>query len=142
VLQTHAAHEEGGSREFGLMVTRFSGARGRVQRVHALPVRPAPQTERRFEPTGHPEVVIDADLVLLAIGFDGTAEHGLLDGLGVARDAAGRVVVDSHFATTAPRVFACGDASRGASLVVWAIAEGRAAARSCDRELVGATRLP
>jgi glutamate synthase (NADPH/NADH) small chain len=80
--------------------------------------------------------------VLLAIGFDGPAKSVLLDELGVARDARGNIIVDSDFATTAPGVFAAGDAMRGASLIVWAIADGRVAARSCDRYLMGSTRLP
>jgi glutamate synthase (NADPH/NADH) small chain len=143
VLQTHAAHEEGGSREFGLMVTRFSGERRAVQRVHAMPVTPAGRSgERRFEPTGEPEVIIDADLALLAIGFDGASPGRLLDELGVERDPAGNLAVDASFATATPTVFACGDATRGASLIVWAIADGRSAARSCDRALMGVTRLP
>jgi glutamate synthase (NADPH) small chain len=143
VLQTHAAHEEGGTRDFGLMVTRFSGEQGSVRRVHATPVRPVLTKEgRRFEPTGEPEVAMDADLVLLAIGFQGPPPSALLDELGVLCDREGNIAVDSDFRTSSPGVFACGDASRGASLIVWAIADGRAAARSCDRELVGATGLP
>ncbi|TMB92308.1 MAG: glutamate synthase subunit beta [Chloroflexi bacterium] len=143
ILRTYPVHEEGGSRDFGLMVTAFGGDGGTVQRVHAVRVEPRYENgERRFEPAGDNEIVIDADLVLLAIGFQGPAEDALLDALAVRRDGRGNVAVDTHFATDAPGVFAAGDAVRGASLIVWAIADGRIAARSCDRYLMGATRLP
>jgi len=143
VLQTYPAHEEGGSRDFALMVTRFTGEGGRVRRVHAVRVEPRVVEGRRdFVPLGEPEVTMDADLVLIAIGFAGTEGAGFLRDLGVDRDAGGSVIVDTEFATSAPRVFAAGDACRGASLIVWAIADGRAAARTCDRELTGVTRLP
>ena len=84
----------------------------------------------------------DADLVLIAIGYDGPTQSGLLDELSVTFDDAGNVAVDEAFACTAPGVFAAGDAVRGASLIVWAIADGRAAARSCDAYLTGSVRLP
>ncbi|MBV9101491.1 MAG: FAD-dependent oxidoreductase, partial [Candidatus Dormibacteraeota bacterium] len=87
------------------------------------------------------EATIDADLVLLAIGFDGP-EPGLLDAFGLHRDGRGNVRVNEDLSTSVDGVFAAGDAVRGASLIVWAIADGRAAARTCDRHLMGATLLP
>src|SRR5207249_2580478 len=121
ILRTYPVHEEGGSRDFGLMVTAFGGDGGTVQRVHAVRVEPRYENgARRFEPAGDNETVIDADLVLLAIGFQGPAEDSLLDALAVRRDGRGNVAVDTHFATDAPGVFAAGDAVRGASLIVWA----------------------
>ena len=84
---------------------------------------------------------IPADLVLLALGFTGMQETGLQDQLGVRLDR-GVVHRDSTYMTDVPGVFACGDAGRGASLVVWAIAEGRACASAVDRHLEGWTRLP
>jgi len=143
VLQTHPVHEEGGSREFRIMVTGFSGDGGAVRRAHTVEVETHRENGSRwFAPVSGTEAVFDATLVLLAIGFDGPNPSPLLDGLGVARDARGNIAVDSGFATSEDGIFAAGDAVRGASLIVWAIADGRIAARSCDRFLMGATRLP
>ncbi|MGH7685498.1 MAG: FAD-dependent oxidoreductase, partial [Candidatus Dormibacteria bacterium] len=97
---------------------------------------------REFVPEPGTEAAIDAELVLLAIGFDGATPGPLLDGLGVAQDRRRNLVVDESFATGAPGVFAAGDAMRGAALIVNAIADGRGAARSCDRYLMGVSRLP
>ena len=143
VLQTYPAHEEGGARDFGIMVTSFSGDDGAVEHAHTVrcTVR-RHRGGREFVPEPGSEAVIDADLVLLAIGFDGAGTSPLLHGLGVAADAAGNIAVDDGFCTSAEGVFAAGDAMRGASLIVWAIADGRNAARSCDRYLMGSTRLP
>lgn len=143
ILRTYPAHEEGGARDFGVMVTHFSGADGRVERVHTVRVdgqRTSAGT-RGLRPVPGSEATIDADLVLLAVGFDGP-EPALLDALGVGRDARGNALVDEDFATDVPGIFAAGDAARGASLIVWAIADGRVAARTCDRHLMGATLLP
>ena len=82
-----------------------------------------------------------ADLVLLAMGFLGPEKKGLLDELGVALDARGNVTVDDNKMTSVPGVFAAGDMSRGQSLIVWAIAEGREAARGVDKHLMGETVL-
>ena len=143
ILRTYPAHDEGGSREFGLMVTRFEGENGAVQRVRAARVEAQRQHGRRtFVPLPGEEVHIDADLVLIAIGYDGATRSSLLDELSVPVDDAGNITVDEAFACATPGVFAAGDAVRGASLIVWAIADGRAAARSCDAYLTGAFRLP
>ena len=84
---------------------------------------------------------IPADLVLLALGFTGVEETGLQEQLGLS-DHRGLLARDETYMTQVPGVFACGDAGRGASLVVWAIAEGRACASAVDRHLEGWTRLP
>ena len=97
---------------------------------------------RTFEPVPGEDVTFDADLVLIAIGYDGPARSTLLEGLSIEVDRGGNVGVDEAFASSAPGVFAAGDAVRGASLIVWAIADGRAAARSCDTYLMGTARLP
>jgi glutamate synthase (NADPH/NADH) small chain len=98
---------------------------------------------REFRPVAGSRTELPADLVLLAAGFVGTDVPELLDALG-AEQAAGRgtVAIDEHWRTTADGVYACGDASRGASLVVWAIAEGRACAAAVDDALTGVTELP
>jgi glutamate synthase (NADPH/NADH) small chain len=143
ILRTYPAHDEGGSREFGFMVTRFEGENGAVQRVRASRVEARRENGRRsFVAVPGEDVSLDADLVLIAIGYEGATRSSLLDELSVTFDARGNVAVDDAFACTPPGVFAAGDAVRGASLIVWAIADGRAAARSCDTYLTGAVRLP
>jgi glutamate synthase (NADPH/NADH) small chain len=143
ILRTYPAHDEGGSREFGLMVTRFEGENGAVRRVHAARVEARRERgSRTFVPLPGEDVQLEADLVLIAIGYDGPTKTGLLDELSVTFNDAGNVAVDEAFACTAPGIFAAGDAVRGASLIVWAIADGRAAARSCDAYLTGSVRLP
>jgi glutamate synthase (NADPH) small chain len=143
ILRTYPAHDEGGSREFGLMVTSFEGEHGAVQRVRAARVEAVRESGRRtFVPLPGDDTHLDADLVLIAIGYEGPARSALLDGLSVPFDSSGNVAVDEAFACATPGVFAAGDAVRGASLIVWAIADGRAAARSCDAYLTGAVRLP
>ncbi|MBV8196158.1 MAG: FAD-dependent oxidoreductase [Candidatus Dormibacteraeota bacterium] len=124
------------------MVTAFAGDDGAVQRVLTVRVEPR-YTEhgREFVHVHGTESSIDADLVLLAIGFDGPPPMPLLDELQVTRDTRRNIAVDDDFATQVGGVFAAGDAVRGASLIVWAIADGRVAARSCDRYLMGSSRL-
>jgi glutamate synthase (NADPH/NADH) small chain len=143
ILRTYPAHDEGGSREFGLMVTGFESEHGAVQRVRAARVEAVRESGRRtFVPLPGDDTHLDADLVLIAIGYEGPTRSTLLDGLSVPFDNSGNVAVDEAFACATPGVFAAGDAVRGASLIVWAIADGRAAARSCDAYLTGAVRLP
>ena len=144
ILRTYPAHEEGGSRDFAIMVTGFSGERSEVQRVHTVRVDVArfPDGRREITPVAGTESVLDADLVLLAIGFDGPSRMPLLDAMSIPLGGNTNVVVDDGFATPVPGVFAAGDAVRGASLIVWAIADGRIAARSCDRYLMGRSLLP
>jgi glutamate synthase (NADPH/NADH) small chain len=98
-------------------------------------------SRRVYEKVPGSNFELEADLVLLAIGFWGP-ERQLLDKLGVGVTERGNVAYDDRWATNVPGVFACGDATRGASLIVWAIAEGRAAAAAVDSYLVGETLLP
>ncbi len=143
ILRTYPAHDEGGSRDFGLMVTRFEGTDDSVQRVCATRVEARREHGvRTFVPVDEGEVTIEGDLVLIAIGYEGPGRSVLLDGLSVDLDRSGNIAVDESFACATPGVFAAGDATRGASLIVWAIADGRAAARSCDAYLMGTVRLP
>ena len=125
------------------MVTRFEGADGDLRSVRAVRVEARRENGiRTFIPTADAEVRIDADLVLIAIGYQGATRSTLLDELPVTFGTGGTIAVDEAFACTTPGVFAAGDAVRGASLIVWAIAEGRAAARGCDAYLTGSIRLP
>jgi len=137
VLQTHPAHEEGGRRLYGVIVTGFHGSE-QVEAIETVECEVQRAADgREFTPRPGTERLMPADLVLLAIGFDGVAVPALVEGLGARLTDAGAVAVDAEF-RAAPGVFASGDATRGASLIVWAIAEGRQAAAACDRFLTAA----
>ena len=145
VLKTSAAHEEGGAREWGIHTTHFTGEAGQVRELHAVRVEQAARDadgRRAIVPIAGSEVVYPADLVLVAIGYSGPDPDGLLGSLGVRFSHRGTVAADSEYQTSLPGVFAAGDVRRGQSLIVWAIAEGREAAHSVDKYLMGASRLP
>lgn len=136
-----SAHEEGGKREYAVSTTHFEGdENGQVTALHLVEVAFG---DGRFEPVPGTERSIPAGLVTLAMGFTGPERgNGLLDQLGVELDARGNVARDEDFATSVPGVFVAGDAGRGQSLIVWAVAEGRSAAAGVDRHLTGQTSLP
>jgi glutamate synthase (NADPH) small chain len=137
-LRTESAHEEGGRRHWAVATTKFTGdEHGRVKQLHAIRVGPAP----KFEPMPGTEFAMDADLVLLALGFTGPVKKGMIEQLGVNLDARGNVATNGSYMSSVPGVFAAGDTRRGQSLVVWAISEGRSAARAMDQYLMGATHL-
>ena len=145
VLRSSAAHEEGGIRDYGILTKRFSGSNGRVEKLHAAKLKwVVAQNNARptMEEIPGTDFEIDVDLVLLALGFVHPEHGGMLADLGVDLDGRGNVKVDESRMTSVPGVFAAGDMSRGQSLVVWAIAEGRDAAHHMDRYLMGATALP
>jgi glutamate synthase (NADPH/NADH) small chain len=138
-LRIESAHEEGGLRDWSVSTVRFTGDdHGNVKKLHAVRVGPAP----KFEPMPGTEFDMDVDLVLLAMGFSGPVRNGLVEDLGVALDARGNVQSNGNFMSSVPGVFAAGDLRRGQSLVVWAIAEGRKAARGIDEFLMGSSLLP
>ena len=133
-LRTSHAHEEGCEREWSVATTAFSGDNGRVQRLHAVRLEKQTLADGRGDyarVTGS-EFVIEADLVLLAMGFTGPVKSRLITELGVELNARGAVMADGLHRTSVPGVFAAGDAHRGASLIVWAIREGRDAAQSIN----------
>jgi glutamate synthase (NADPH/NADH) small chain len=132
-LRMESSHEEGGQREWAVATTHFTGdGGGNVKQLHGIRVTPAP----KFDPIAGTEFTMDVDLVLLAMGFTGPVKSGLIDQLGVRLDARGNVAANEQDCLTSlPGVFAAGDARRGQSLVVWAIAEGRKAAASVDQYL-------
>jgi glutamate synthase (NADPH/NADH) small chain len=139
------AHDEGVHEAWAHEVVEFLGDdAGAVRAVVTQEVeiiRLHGRREFRTVPGSRSE--LPAELVLLATGFAGTDEPDLLDALGVTRDPQrGTAVVDEQWRTSADGVYACGDANRGASLVVWAIAEGRACAAAVDDRLSGASDLP
>ena len=137
-LRTESSHEEGGLREWAIATTRFTGdAKGNVKQLHAIRVGPPP----KFEPLAGTEFTLDADLVLLALGFLGPVKNGMIEQLGVNLDARSNIATDADYMSSVPGVFAAGDMRRGQSLVVWAIAEGRNAARGVDKFLMGRTYL-
>jgi glutamate synthase (NADPH) small chain len=131
-LRIEGAHEEGGTRRWGIATTRFtSDANGNVKQLHGIQVGPPPM----FEPIAGTEFVMDANLVLLAMGFTGPVRSGMIEQLGVKLNARGNVEANGDYMSSVPGVFAAGDMRRGQSLVVWAIAEGRKAAASIDQYL-------
>jgi glutamate synthase (NADPH/NADH) small chain len=131
-LRIESSHEEGGTRDWSVNTVKFTGdADGNVKQLHALRVGAPP----KFEAIGGTEFTLDADLVLLAMGFTGPVKNGLIEQLGVGLDGRGNVASDANYMSSVPGVFAAGDMRRGQSLVVWAIAEGRKAAEGIDRYL-------
>ncbi len=139
MLRVESSHEEGGVREWAVSTTHFTGnPEGRVAQLHATRVGPPP----KFEPIPGTEFSIDTDLVLLAMGFAGPVREALVEQMELRLDPRGNIAVDQNFMSSAPGVFAAGDMRRGQSLVVWAIADGRKAARAVDKYLMGKTRLP
>jgi glutamate synthase (NADPH/NADH) small chain len=139
-LRSESSHEEGGIREWSVSTKRFSG-NGSVQKLHAVRLEWTP--DRKFREVPGSEFEIEADLVLLAMGFLGPVQEGLVKDLGLELDERQNIKADTKtYQTSVPGVFAAGDARRGQSLVVWALAEGRRAARSIDQWLTGSTKLP
>ena len=131
-LRIEGAHEEGGIRQWSIATTKFTGDQnGNVKQLHGIKVGPPP----KFEPVAGTEFVMDADLVLLAMGFTGPVRNGMIEQLGVKLDVRGNVEANGDYLTSVPGVFSAGDMRRGQSLVVWAIAEGRKAAASIDKYL-------
>ena len=131
-LRTSHAHEEGCDRQWSISTTKFTGHNGQVTKLHGNRVK---FENGKFTPIHSSDFEMDADLVLLAMGFTGPVKNGLLDSLGVKYDQRGAVSVDEHFMTNLDGVFAGGDTKRGASLIVWAIAEGRKMAAGINQYL-------
>jgi glutamate synthase (NADPH/NADH) small chain len=131
-LRTEGAHEEGGVRDWSLATTKFTGSEsGQVQQLHAVRVGPAPE----FEVIPGTEFKMEADLVLIAMGFVGPVRNGMIEQLAVKLDSRGNVATDQNNMSSVQGIFAAGDMRRGQSLVVWAIAEGRKTAASVDAYL-------
>jgi glutamate synthase (NADPH/NADH) small chain len=139
VLRTYPAHEEGGERRWNVAVTAFSGARGQVERVQVTEVVRMPNG--RTARVAGTEREIEADLVLLAIGFAGPVRDRLLHDLDLPFGPRGAIATNGDYLVPERDVFVAGDARRGASLIVWAIAEGRSAARQIDLSLMGKSLL-
>jgi len=136
-LRTSSSHEEGAKREFSVLTQTFTGENGRVKKLHCVHV------DEKIKPIPGTEFELDADLVLLAMGFVHPVHEGMLKSLGVALDPRGNVKADTlAYQTSLPKVFSAGDMRRGQSLVVWAIREGRQCAHAVDKFLMGQSLLP
>jgi glutamate synthase (NADPH/NADH) small chain len=144
IFRVSSAHEEGGERLYAVSTQRFTGdAAGRVRQLHATQVDLIREGGRLdFRPVPGSEFTLDVELVLLAMGFVGPERSGPIADLGLKLTERGNVWRDEHWMTSTPGVFTCGDMQRGQSLIVWAIAEGRSAARGVDRYLMGTSDLP
>jgi len=136
-LRTSSSHQEGVERDFAVGTQSFSGENGQVKKLHCA------RLDDKFKPIPGTEFDIEADLVLLAMGFVHPLHEGMLKLLNVALDQRGNVSADTNaYLTSVPKVFAAGDMRRGQSLVVWAIREGRQCAHAVDKFLMGKTTLP
>ncbi|MGC1465477.1 MAG: glutamate synthase subunit beta [Pseudolabrys sp.] len=136
-LRTSSSHEEGAAREFAVLTQKFSGENGAVKKLHCVHV------DGKFKPVAGSEFEIEAELVLLAMGFVHPVHEGMVKSLGLTLDRRGNVQADTFaYKTSSPKVFAAGDMRRGQSLVVWAIREGRQCAHAIDKYLMGTTTLP
>ena len=140
IFRTSSAHEEGGERVYAVSTREFVA--DEAGRVRALRLVDVDLADGRMTPRPRTEREVPCDLVLLAMGFTGAEDGGLLSGIGLRLDERGRVPRDDRYATSVPGVFVAGDMGRGQSLIVWAIAEGRSAAAAADRYLSGETALP
>jgi len=143
IFRVSGAHEEGGERVYAVSTQRFLGdERGRVKALEAVKVDMVRDGGRiEFKPVPGTEFKLDVDLVLLAMGFLGPERLGMLTDFGVRLTERGNVWRDANWMTSVRGVFACGDMQRGQSLIVWAIAEGRSAARGVDLYLMGKSEL-
>jgi len=143
IFRISSAHEEGGERVFSVSTDSFSGTDGQVSKLHGTKVEIIREDGRMsFKPVPDSGFTMDVDLVLLAMGFVGPEREGLLAELDVKLTERGNVWRDTNWMTSQPSVFAAGDMQRGQSLIVWAIAEGRSAARGIDTHLMGSSTLP
>jgi glutamate synthase (NADPH/NADH) small chain len=145
ILRSSSSHEEGVQRDWSISTKSFSGdADGNVRKLHGIRLEWNKGANGRMQMVEVPgsEFAIDCELVLLAMGFLGPEKPGMIEQLGVRLDERSNVSVGADYQSSVPGVFACGDMRRGQSLVVWAIWEGREAARGVDAFLMGHTDLP
>ncbi len=145
IMRSSHAHEEGGVRDWSINTTHFTGENGRVTNLNGVHVEfglPSVDGRRPMNAVAGSEFALEVDMVLLAMGFVHPQHSGLLNELGIEIDGRGNVKTDRDYQTSVSGVFAAGDMRRGQSLIVWAIAEGREAARGVDRFLTGRSMLP
>ncbi|MDA0265079.1 MAG: glutamate synthase subunit beta [Chloroflexi bacterium] len=145
ILRSSPAHEEGGIRDYSILTKSFSGSDGKLEKLHGVRVEWKPGVDGgrpSMEEIPGSEFEIETELTLLAMGFLHPEQDGMLAQIGVELDGRGNIAIDANRMSNVPGVFAAGDAARGQSLVVWAIAEGRETARAIDLYLMGKTFLP
>jgi glutamate synthase (NADPH/NADH) small chain len=140
IYRVSSAHEESGERMYSVSTQEF--VKNENGKLTGLKLVETEFINGKFEPIPGSEKVIPADLVFLAMGFTGPEKSELLNQLEVTLDERGNIIRDENYATAAEGVYVCGDAGRGQSLIVWAIAEGRSAASAVDTYLSGHTQLP
>jgi glutamate synthase (NADPH/NADH) small chain len=143
IYRVSAAHEEGGERDYSILTKSLSGENGVLKKLHGVRVEFVSEDGRQvMREIAGTEFEEDVDLLLLAMGFLGPEKPGMLEQLGVELTARGNVAADENKMTSVQGVFTAGDMTRGQSLIVWAINEGRAAARGIDQFLMGESLLP
>jgi glutamate synthase (NADPH/NADH) small chain len=151
IFRTSSAHEEaieqaGGKdvRDFAIGTKKFTGENGVVKKLHGIKLEwvKGPDGRPVMKEIAGSEFELDCDLCFLAMGFLGPEPEGPIQQLGLKLDPRGNIAVDENYMTNVPGVFAAGDCRRGQSLVVWAISEGRQAARGVDAFLMGTSDLP
>jgi glutamate synthase (NADPH) small chain len=144
-LRKSSSHEEGVERFWSISTKKFIGAKGKLKKLVTVNVEftpPANGGRPQIKEVPGSEKEWPADLVLLALGFTGPEAGGLADGLGIEVDPRGNIKTNDQYQTNVPNIFAAGDSRRGQSLIVWAISEGREAARAVDEFLMGFSNLP
>lgn len=139
ILRTSSAHEEGGDRDWSVSTKAFLGSNGKVEKQHCIRLE---WVGTKMQEIPGSDFYLDADLVLLAMGFISPEHKGMLDQLGIEYDPRGNVKADDNYMTSIPGIFTAGDMRRGQSLIVWAIWEGREAAVGVDKFLMGYSDLP
>jgi glutamate synthase (NADPH/NADH) small chain len=144
LLKSSTSHEEGGNRDWSVLTKKFIGAGSKLSKLACMRVefKKDPEGCFRMQEVSGSDFEIEADLVILALGFLHPEKEGLIQELGLDLDQRGNVKTDEKFMTSKKNVFACGDMRRGQSLIVWAIAEGRRAACKIDKYLMGQSILP
>ncbi len=145
IYRKSTSHEEGVEQDYAVLTKRFSGADGKLKKLHGVRLEYGPKDpvtgRSSFKEIPGSEFEVECELVLLALGFLGPVKKGMLEELGVELDARGNVKADANKMTSLPGVFVAGDMTRGQSLVVWAIQEGRAAAEGVHRYLMAQARV-
>jgi len=140
VYRVSSAHEESGERLYSIATQEFvADESGNLRAIRIVDTK---FENGKFEPVAGSEREIEADLVFLALGFTGPEQNQLVRDLKLELDPRGNIKRDAKYATSIAGVYVCGDAGRGQSLIVWAIAEGRSAAAAVDEALMGRTQLP
>ena len=145
ILKTTTSHEEGSERQWSILTKKFVGPNAHVKKISCVRVDFSQKDDKGcpvMKEVAGSDFEIEADLVILAVGFLHPEHSGLIKELGVELDTKGNVKTDADYSTSVKKVFAAGDMRRGQSLVIWAISEGRAAAHYIDKYLMGATSLP